>query len=642
EHTMNKQQQSPYPSSEHTMNKQQQSPYPSGEHTMNKQQQSPYPSGEHTMNKQQSPYPSGEHSMNKQQQSPYPSGEHSMNKQQQSPYPSGEHSMNQQQQSPYPSGENSTNKQQQSPYPSSENNMNKQQQSPYPSGEQHMNKQQQSPYPSGEHSLNQQQQSPYHGGEHSTSQQQQSPYHSGGGGTHHNSNMQSPYSNRQSPYSNQQSPYPPSVGGQSGPHSVPSPAPTTPQAKEKLKEKIEEKEVDEKKEMDSKDFSKEGVSKEVLSKDIDKKEVKDEKPEEKKEKDELSLDWTEGLFKEYVPGLLENSAKFQIFFKVLEGTLMALDRLLVFSQSLFTLTLLEEFLQRSYIPGTYEGWLRNRSYFRLDGSTSAQDREKLINEFNLNPSIRLFLVSTRAGSLGINLVGANRVVVFDASFNPCHDTQAVCRVYRYGQKKECHIYRLVTDNSLERRIYDRQINKQGIADRIVDEMNPDAHLSSKEISNLLVEGEEDPEHDETITEKSDDYKDDILKVVVKNYSKLLSKAPFKHESLLVDRKEKKLSKAEKRLAKRSYELEKQANISYSRPSYAAFYPKAGSGQQVMMGTKIGGVVYAKPVGTVRPMQAEAAGGMAHRPNILSRGSSQFPVEALAKQGVSVQQITVPK
>lgn len=202
----------------------------------------------------------------------------------------------------------------------------------------------------------------------------------------------------------------------------------------------------------------------------------------------------------------------------------------------------------------------------MDGSTAAQEREKLINEFNANSNVHLFLVSTRAGSLGINLVGANRVIVFDASWNPCHDTQAVCRIFRYGQKKPCFVYRLVMDYTLEKKIYDRQVNKQGMSDRVIDECNPDARLSLKDITNLCIDDEKEPTQNEYVPDP-DKYDDVVIKSVINNYAKHMSREPFQHESLLVDRKEKKLSSAEKRLAKRGYEMEKEAA---NRTSYTIY------------------------------------------------------------------------
>ncbi|XP_034652304.1 helicase ARIP4 [Drosophila subobscura] len=212
-----------------------------------------------------------------------------------------------------------------------------------------------------------------------------------------------------------------------------------------------------------------------------------------KRNDEFSCSWAVDLMRNYVAGQIENSPKMEIFFCILKESMQFGDRILLFSQSLLTLNILEGYLKTSYVPGTNQLWAKHFSYFRLDGSTSSQERERLVNEFNANSQVKLFLISTRAGSLGINLTGANRVIIFDASWNPCHDTQAVYRIYRYGQTKPCYVYRIVMDKCLEKKIYDRQIKKQGMSDRIVDECNPEAHLSMKEITNLCHDYDSDEE-----------------------------------------------------------------------------------------------------------------------------------------------------
>ncbi|XP_011880428.1 PREDICTED: uncharacterized protein LOC105568957 isoform X1 [Vollenhovia emeryi] len=356
----------------------------------------------------------------------------------------------------------------------------------------------------------------------------------------------------------------------------------------------------------------------------------------------IPYDWATELMKDYVPELIDASGKMTLFFCILEEAIKLGDRVLAFSQSLFTLNLIEDFLGRNSLKhpdGQTDAWIKNVNYYRLDGSTSALEREKLINEFNNNPKIHLFLVSTRAGSLGINLVGANRAIVFDASWNPCHDTQAVCRVYRYGQQKPCFVYRLVTDNCLERKIYDRQISKQGMADRVVDQCNPDAHLSLKEATTLSWDWEEDSQVQD-FSQIKNSYTDEVMHRVLERHSSLLTKQPFHHESLLVDRKDKKLSQAEKRLARRGYELEKMA-ANCSRPSYN-YVPgntatRAG-GLQIRAIRGGDGGTTPKPVASVRPMQQRGAEGLNPRG---VTGSRWIPAEVWQRQGMSAQEMTLP-
>ncbi|CAF2309711.1 unnamed protein product [Rotaria sp. Silwood2] len=287
------------------------------------------------------------------------------------------------------------------------------------------------------------------------------------------------------------------------------------------------------------------------------------------ERKEFDYDFANSILNSYICGQLSNGIKFEVALTIIDLSIKAGDKVLLFSQSLLSLNKLEEFLNQHQIPNTEQKWQKNLNYYRLDGSTNALEREKLINAFNApNSNAKLFLLSTRAGCLGINLVSANRVIVMDVSWNPCLDAQAICRVYRYGQKKPCYIYRLIADFTMEKRIYDRQIAKQGMADRVVDELQPQNQFSGKEVKNLIhFAAEEEPAVPDLITKIDEISNDPILTSICKQYAQSITKIPFTHESLLLDQKEYQLTSAEKRRAQKEYQYEKQMKTYSNRSRY---------------------------------------------------------------------------
>jgi len=100
---------------------------------------------------------------------------------------------------------------------------------------------------------------------------------------------------------------------------------------------------------------------------------------------------------------------------------------------------------------------------RLDGSTPVAKRQDVVDAFNKNNIGQVFLLSTQAGGVGLNLVGANRLVLYDSHWNPALDAQAMARIWRDGQTKQCYIYRMITAGSVEEKIYQRQMMKGQLA-----------------------------------------------------------------------------------------------------------------------------------------------------------------------------------
>jgi DNA helicase INO80 len=126
-------------------------------------------------------------------------------------------------------------------------------------------------------------------------------------------------------------------------------------------------------------------------------------------------------------------------------------RVLLYFQMTRMIDLMEEYL-------TY----RNYKYCRLDGSTKLEDRRDTVADFQNRPEIFIFLLSTRAGGLGINLTAADTVIFYDSDWNPTIDSQAMDRAHRLGQTRQVTVYRLITRGTIEERIRKRALQKEEV------------------------------------------------------------------------------------------------------------------------------------------------------------------------------------
>uniref|UniRef100_A0A915KAL9 Uncharacterized protein n=1 Tax=Romanomermis culicivorax TaxID=13658 RepID=A0A915KAL9_ROMCU len=185
----------------------------------------------------------------------------------------------------------------------------------------------------------------------------------------------------------------------------------------------------------------------------------------------------------YYQGMVQSSGKLVLIDKLLPRLRSSGHKVLVFSQMVRCLDILEDYLIAKKYP-----------FERIDGNVRGDLRQAAIDRFSKPDCDRfVFLLCTRAGGLGINLTAADTVIIFDSDWNPQNDLQAQARCHRIGQEKFVKVYRLICRNSYEREMFDKASLKLGLDKAVLQSMGsskekPTAQLSKKEIEELLRKG----------------------------------------------------------------------------------------------------------------------------------------------------------
>ena len=187
--------------------------------------------------------------------------------------------------------------------------------------------------------------------------------------------------------------------------------------------------------------------------------------------------------------ILQSSGKLAVLHHLLKSIYETTnDRVILVSNFTTTLDVLQKYcINQKFVT------------LRLDGRTKADDRVKLVGQFNRMSEHRnetdpfVFLLSSKSGGVGLNLIGANRLILFDSDWNPATDRQAMARIHRDGQTKPCYIYRLLLVGTLDEKIYQRQTTKIGLSDSLMNNEAQDSYdpstdsdsFSEKELKDIF-------------------------------------------------------------------------------------------------------------------------------------------------------------
>ncbi|KAK0402086.1 hypothetical protein QR680_016138 [Steinernema hermaphroditum] len=184
------------------------------------------------------------------------------------------------------------------------------------------------------------------------------------------------------------------------------------------------------------------------------------------------------------------SGKFELLDRILPKLKATGHRVLIFCQMTSCMTIMEDYF-------TFKGW----RYLRLDGSTKPDDRGLLLSLFNAeNSEFFIFMLSTRAGGLGLNLQTADTVIIFDSDWNPHQDMQAQDRAHRIGQKREVRVLRMITVSSVEEKIYAAASHKLKMDEKVIQAGKFDQRSTGAErklmLEQILREELEEDDEDE--------------------------------------------------------------------------------------------------------------------------------------------------